>query len=216
MSQSEFVRYAGVSRQAISKALKTGLIPSTKIDGKLRIDTSNHQVKKYLENKKIKSLSPKKAKKTKPRQSLKTENKENIETGQSLDEKQIPKYIKTLSDSGNLIYEHLVSLAKSDFDKLKIYEQIKQIRVKTQIQEGQVISRKLIKILFGKLYEIDRNEFLQIKSKIIPDIAGLFGCTDSEKMIAAEKIVDEELYKTLKHIKIEIDKFLLKMGEEKI
>ena len=111
-------------------------------------------------------------------------------------------------ESGTLTNEMIVKLPKAWVEKLRIYEQVKQIKQKREQERKTLISVHSVNLVFGKLYDIDVNQFMTIKSKIIPDLAGIFGCTDAEKMMAAEKRIDEELWTVLRAIKHEMEKFI--------
>lgn len=207
--QGKFAELVGKSRQEISALIKSERIPAVTAGGVNYIDLENREIKDFIkiidETRKIpqtrQSSGPKKSKKSKPVEARADE---------------IPEYLKSIADSSELSFSQLSELTKVEIDKIKTYEQIKQIRVKTQKDRRELISRKLVRVIFGKLYEIDVNEFLMLKQKIVPDLAGIFGSTDSEKMLEAEKRIDEELWKILRHIKSELDKFLKNHGAEPI
>lgn len=215
---SEFANEIGISRQAVFKAGQRGKFQTHKMNGKLCVDENDKDVIEYINNiidkKNGQSCEPKKVEKSECRQNKIQKNIDKKEV--VIQKNEIPEYLKNIADSGELSFNQLVNLSKVEIDKIKIYEQIKQIRTKTEHSRKELVSRKLIKIIFGKLYDIDINEFLMLKNKIVPDLAGLFGCTDSEKMIEAEKKIDEECWKILKHIKIEIDKFLEKCNIDEL
>jgi len=256
---SRFAASIGITRQAVSKATKTGILPYVKIKGKKLINTVDPIVQDYARN--TKAVREDRDKKPKIKKSVKVKDAKTIEKLKSVvdpsdhkiidemvkrfpgietglmeaankikvkdtkkaknktpvivAEKDIPNYLKKMADSGDFTLVQFMGLSKSEADKIKIYEGLKQIRVKTQRDKQELISRKMVRVIFGKLYEIDTNQFLTLKNKVVPDIASIMGCVDASKMLEAEKRIDEELYKILKHIKIEIDKFLKKIGAER-
>ena len=222
-----------LSRIAVFKAGQRGTFPMKKINGVWHVDRNNKDVKAYkqaaLERqkkpvkvlvkknpKKKKSVKVKKQKsinKDKPVKVSGVEKQKEIKQG----EEDLPYDIYKRLDSGEvLLNSEIVNLPKIWVDKIKIYEQTKQIQQKRLQERRELISQKTIRIVLGKLFEIHTNEFLTIKSKIIPDLAGIFKCTESEKMVEAEKRIDEELWKVLKHIKYEFNKFLSKTESESI
>jgi len=217
ISLAEFAKIAGVTRQAIYQHKDNGIFPVVEIDGKTKIDLHDRKVKQYLKDKSV--TEPVKVSGPKKQEIRKVVEASKQETGEKekpvrLKENEIPDYLKDIADSGNLTISQMMQLSKSEVDKIKVYEQIKSIRVKTAQQRKELISRKLVRIVFGKLYEIDMNEFLTVKNKVVPDLAGIFGCNDEEKMLAAEKRIDDELWKVLNHVKFELDRFLKSQGEE--
>ena len=214
LSPAAFARQIGLTRQAVSKAIQTGVIPTITVNGKPMINPGNPAVIEYARNALYSRSSG--AKSAKISEAVADRKKKNAETLNPVivTEKDIPAYLKKMADSGNLSFEQFLGLSKSEADKIKIYEQLKQIRVHTDRDRKELISRKLVRVVMGKLHEIDVNEFLQLKTKIVPDIAGIMGCTDAAKMLECEKKIDEEMYKILRHVKHEIDKFLKNIGGE--
>ena len=205
----------GVSRQRIYEAKDKEQFPVEKINDQLFIDLNNKAVKEFikstLENQIEKSVKRKDKKSPIIAKRVEVKNQNKIKT--KGDGEPIPGYLRKFADSQHLTFQELTSLSKTEVDKIKSYEQIKQIRTKTQRERKELIERKLIRVVFGKLYEIHQNEFLTVKSKVIPDLAGIFGNTNSEKMIEAEKRLDSELWDVLKHVKYNLDKFLIQQGE---
>jgi len=110
----------------------------------------------------------------------------------------------------------IVNMPKAWVEKIRMYEQTKQITQKRQQERGQLLNKKIIRIAFGKLFEIHVNQFLTIKSKVIPDIAGIFSSTDEVKKLQAEKLIDTELWEVLNNIKTDFNKFLTKIGTDAI
>jgi hypothetical protein len=167
------------------------------------------KVKKEKQPKKTKAVAVKKPKK----QPKKKQSKED--TVQKPEDLPYDIY-ERLNSGESLTNVEIVNLPKAWVEKIKIYESTKQIVQKRQQERRELISAKLLRIIFGKLFEIHTNEFLTIKSKSVANIAGVFGSTDEEKKLKAEKILDEDLWEVLQHIKIEFNKFLVKTGNEPI
>lgn len=214
LTQSAFAKQIGITRQAISKAIKNEMLPVVIENGKKYINPVDPIVKEYAEN--IKSVREDKQKSTKPKKPVKVKGNKKAGKPDPVEEveKNIPDYLKKISDSGQLTYAQIKDMSKLDMDKIKIYEEIKQKRIKTAKDKNELISRKLVRIVLGKYYQIDTNEILTLKNKVVPDIASIMGCTEPEKMLEAEKRIDEELWKILKHIKKVRDDFIKKIGGE--
>ena len=214
LTQCAYAKKIGCSRQWINQAVKTGLIPTKKIKNKLMINPVDPAVKEFEINLKAVKEDNQKSAKIKLPVEVK-EKKKNKKKDSSEEEEKLPDYLKDLVDSNQLTATMALMLPKAWMEKLQIYERMKHIRITTEKAKHELIPRKLIKVIFGKLHEIDENEFKQLKNKIVPDVASIMGCSDSTKMLEAEKRIDEEVYKILKHIKIEIDRFLKKISKEK-
>jgi hypothetical protein len=220
---NDFANSIGASRQAIYKAYRAGTFPVVEIEGVLHIDPNNKLVVDYkaiITSKKTARpghvSAPKKRTKTLKRQSSGKKKKTSRlgKTTSVLNQADIPEYLKRIADSSALSFQQMTALSKPEVDKIKIYEQIKQIRVKTQRDRHELISRKLVRVVFGKLHEIDMNEFLAIKTRVVPELSKIFQCTDADKLLEAEKKIDEELWEVLHHVKHETDKFLNQIGAD--
>lgn len=145
---------------------------------------------------------------------------------------QIPDYLREMVDSGNLTPNVALMMPKAWMDKLKIYEQMKTIRQAREEKRRSLVSRTLIKAMFGHVYEIHTTQFLTLKTKIIPDLLSImsekrtitadmvgksvevFIGNRPETITAADKIIDGESYKVLEAVKREINK-ALKMIHDK-
>ena len=188
ISKYEFAKRVGEDRNMIARAIDSGKIDSDK-SGKINYTTEI--IKWYT-----------------------AKDEEQPVQVLPAGENEIPDYLKDISDSGQLTFQQAKGMSKIELEKIKIYESIKKIRMETESKRNQLIARKMIRIVFGKIYEIDTNQFLTLKNKIIPEISGIMGCTDSAKLLESEKIVDSNIWETLKNVKFELDKFLKKIGDE--
>ena len=231
------------SRQGILHLVKNGTLPGKTQGRGFVIDVSHALVKEFIKNSnrtftkkpvKVTEQKPPVLKKSVKVKGKKTAKKENlVKVAKPKKEKkpepvalvvednpnddEVPQDIYDRLDSGEtLSNSEIIKLPKGWVDKIKVYEQTKQIVQKREQERKELINKKLIRITLGKLFEIHVNEFLTIRSKIVPDLAGIFESTDSAKMIEAEKAIDEELWRVLKHIKIEFNKFLERQNSEPI
>jgi phage terminase Nu1 subunit (DNA packaging protein) len=92
--------------------------------------------------------------------------------------------------------------------KLKLIEQIKHTHIKNLELRGDLVSKELVQRYFSKLYMVDQNELKPIAAKVAPNIAAVFKSNDSEKILETTKIIEDEIYKCLNHIKRIMDDFL--------
>lgn len=223
LTLSEFARACGISRQAVHKNAKNELL-DLKISGnKKYIDITGQNTKSYIESQNYNfDLSAVQDKKQKPPEIKKAvvhiaeRNKEKQKQVSVIDEKKpeiekesdVPDYLRDIIDAGEISFSDAMRLSKVDLEKIKIYESIKKTKIETEQKRNELISRKLIKQIFGKLYEIDMNQFVQLKAKLAPALMGLAGCTDSEILIKAEEKINDEIYLILNNVQAEIDKFL--------
>lgn len=208
ITQSAFAKQIGITRQAISKAIKNEMLPVVIENGKKYINTVDPIVREYAEN--IKSVREDKQKSTKPKKPVKAKKpKKQVKPAPvEVNEDEIPEYIKKISDSGQLTFDDISSLSKIEMDKIKIYEDIKQKRQKRLQERKDLISIKFIKLVFGKIYDIHVNEFMAIKTRIKPDLSKIFKTNDDVILLEAEKSIDGELWDVLRRVKYEFDNFL--------
>jgi hypothetical protein len=101
---------------------------------------------------------------------------------------------------------------KIDIDKLKNLEGLLKIRVERQHKRRELIERSLVQSVFGKLYMIDSNELRVLGARLAPDVAGLLGVDDAEKVLAVEQRIDGEVLKILAHIQRVLHEALLAWG----
>lgn len=196
-TQKKFAEISGVSKQAIGKLVKKGGLV-IRPDGK--IDTKDPVNSCYLKKQDDKLIAKERAL---------IKQVQNAELKEALNDA-LPEinFDELPKDSDLMNYQ------RSDLECLKIIEHIKGQRLKHDIARGELISRKLIKSVFSKFYEIDMNEFLTIKDKLLPDIAAIFGVNDTTVAMKAGERMDEELWKVLKHIQQVKDRFLKSINAE--
>lgn len=209
ISITEFGRRVGVHRNGIAEAIKSGTIEADPVTGKVNYTT---EIIKWFQS--ARSGAP-----------VATGG-----TGKPSD--QIPDYLRDMVDSGNLTPNVALMMPKAWMDKLKIYEQMKTIRQAREEKRRSLVSRTLIKAVFGHIYEIHTTQFLTLKTKIIPDLLSImsekrtitadmvgksvevFIGNRPETITAADKIIDGESYRVLEAVKREINK-ALKMIHDK-
>jgi hypothetical protein len=215
---AEFARLVGISRQGVADAISKGLIPAVEIDGKNRIDLNDQHVKDYMRNrdkKPVEVVESKQVDITKPVEVSKIK-KQKTNKPDKVTDPEIPEYLKDIADNGELSFEQMMSLSKSEVDKIKSYEMIKSIKQKREKDRRELVDIKFIKLVFGKIYDIDVNEFMALKTRVKSALAKVFETNDDIKLLAAEKEIDIELWDTLARIKFEFNKFLEKMKSEKL
>jgi predicted DNA-binding transcriptional regulator AlpA len=220
LTLSEFAAALGRSRQAVYKAHKSGLFPSAKIDGKLKVDLKNREVLEYAKDdldigqvpgKKKSKPKTVKQKPTPPKQEKPAKKKDTSGT------EPIPEDIYNRLDSGEMLTnKEIVNMPKAWVEKIKIYEQTKQITQKRLADRKELISRRIHRFMLGKLFEIHMNEFMSLRDTLVYELAGRFGCKEQEKIFDAGKFVDEELWKILNHVKIEFNRHLERYDAEVI
>ena len=253
---AKFAAELGISRQAVYKAATSGIFPTYETDQGRAVNTEDTATAEYaatVRDRKAEGRRPsgsksprkpaprrgsgkKKSDKPAPRRANKPgkpEKPDPVElAGKSKPSDQIPDYLRDMVDSGNLTPNVALMMPKAWMDKLKIYEQMKTIRQAREEKRRSLVSRNLIKAVFGHIYEIHTTQFLTLKTKIIPDLLSImsekrtitadmvgksvevFIGNRPETITAADKIIDGESYAVLEAIKREINK-ALKMIHDK-
>jgi hypothetical protein len=211
---SSFARIAGVHRSYISRLVQQGKLlrmPSGEMDtespvNKAFIDKQRKEGKKsrpnLISSKEVAAANP-----SKPPQSRRViqeeqEEPENLNNG---------KFDNILLDSilsGETVIDALENLSKESTDRLRTIEQIKKLRIETEVSRNKLIPRELVSRIFSKIYAIDINEFKTLGPAISQDIIPLVGIVKEDQVMAIGEMVDKHLRKVLQHIKRIIDDFL--------
>jgi hypothetical protein len=231
LSQSEFSKLAGVSRAAIGKAVKfkkLSLNKNKKIDPKHKLSVSyikqqkqkgkSKSDSKKLDSKIIKArnnLISKQSKKTTKKPSSKTgKNKKKPDDSEEPDVNKIINEIGKVTEQDRIRDPGLKYLTKAELERQKIIEDILQRQIKNDKDREKLIDRDFVKRMFLELYNIDVNEFLQLPALLSSKVCTIFKDDDPKKIMQLNETIEKELYRSQKHIKKEIDKFLEKMQKD--
>ena len=212
---SEFADCLGIARQTIYKNTKSGLIPFLNENGTNKIDINNSQVKDYIisiQEKTGQTFNPEKAQKTEKRPAKNTLKEPKQKTVKVVPEKQedfsdVPPDILEALENGSLTVGQAMRLSKVTLGKLKDFYAARKTKIESQQKRGELIDREVVVKAFGRLHNIDQNQFLVSKTKIASRMASAFNFTDPSMNTKIEEILEEEFYKILNNIKIEIKKF---------
>lgn len=205
ISRAKFARLAGVTKQAVSNAIKADKIKLTGAGRLAKIDLDNADNIVYLE----------------------TENRERHSPGEDVAEGETKTAGSDKPGAGedinladylheNIAMSDLSLLSKQSAERLKIIAQIKQIQVKTEKDRGELISRELVSRFLGKMYTIDVNEFRPMGASLAPELAAIAGIDDSEKIIKIGERIEKEVFVILKHSKRLLKDFLTSLKVEKV
>lgn len=107
-------------------------------------------------------------------------------------------------------------LSSGDVAKVARLESALKTRVEREVKRKELIDRDIVRTVFGKIYTIETNELKTIGTKLAAELAGMFETEDPKKMLAVEKKIDNEIAKSLAHIKRVINDFLQKAGAEMV
>lgn len=213
---------AQITGKLYSTIYRHKTLPYTIKNGTRQYDLTNKIVSAYINDEPIPVMTnPKKKKESKesgknnsvldPKNSNSSQDVQKLPAGL-----EIPEDLKKLSDSGDMSFNQIFSLTKTDLEKIKIYEQIKDIKSKAEERRDMLVDRKLVRTVFSKIYEIDMNQFTSMKTRLITDLASIFEVKDEEIKLKAAEHLDNELWKILSNIKRELNKFLGSIGEDEV
>lgn len=114
---------------------------------------------------------------------------------------------REVSDIDNV---DVYNLGQVELQRLQLIEKIRRDQVYTAEKRKELIDRDTVVRLFKKIYAIDTNELLVACHRIAPAVAAIFGSEDPGQINKVEQLLQDDTYKTLGHIKSEINKFLKK------
>lgn len=127
-------------------------------------------------------------------------------------------------DETDVDVEHLLAqiadldirtMPKAVLDKIKTLEMALKTRVDRQNKRGELIDRALVRTLFGKLYQIDSNNWRTLGANLAPEIAGALGVEDPALVLQVEQMIDDRVLRTLGFVKRTVQDTLVawKAGE---
>jgi hypothetical protein len=214
LSNIKFAELVGVTRAAVGKAIKEGRIIKTKMGVNPEHPTNIYYAECVPKNKAIltKGSGKKKAKKNAIKMPKMDEGYTN---GEKEELKKSINRIKSEDLEIEIDFSDLEgSLAglppKAIADFKKIVEQVKMLRLKRDEKRKELIPRSSVRSILSRMYQIETNEFVPLGTRVAPDIAALCGLDDPEKILLIDERIENEVYKILEHMKIEINKYLEK------
>jgi hypothetical protein len=223
VNASHFARMCQVSRESVSKAIKTDRI-KTIGEGRSRVVDLDHRVtQEYLRTKNpnykagVPTEPPKKKTPPKPKPKTKVNPKINTPKPEPLeitaievsDDTPPDAMVRSLDDvDGN----NLAFVDKTDLQKFKIYEDALKVRQDRESKRGELIPRIMVRQVISKLYSIHVNEFKTMEDRLTPDICSIFGVQDSSpEAVKIRQLLNTDSGKTLKSIQRLFNDFLAKI-----
>lgn len=102
----------------------------------------------------------------------------------------------------------LHQLSKTELLMLKNYAHVQLSRLKIQIARRELLHRRLVQALFGKLYTVDTGQFLVIPARTSALILGALGLHDEALTVEVDRVITEEGYATMARVKEINDTFI--------
>ena len=198
--QTKFANKLKVSRQAVNKAIKAGLIILHGTGRAAYIDLACPMTQAYIKNA---SVNRHRGKGTKPR---------------TKPDKAPPK--KKALDPAPPSPEAIASVeAFTDnqaVTRRKHMEQIEALELKNKETRKELITRELVQAFMNELLAIHNGQLKTHGLRASSDMAAIFGIEDDALIRKACDKIDKDMLSVLKQIKRTMNKFLKKMGAEKI
>jgi hypothetical protein len=235
LNKTKFAEYSGCSKRTIYMKIANGDLV-VRPDGNLDIENPvnqdflryQHKLKGIIDNGPPKNGDPLKT--PKPRKAEREARKAMKEAGITTREQRLNKkegtvaqatqvekpkpddYLETL-DVTSL---DIGTLTRADVERLKIIEQIKQLQIKTERDRNLLVSRETCQKVFARLYNVHVNEFRTMGMSLSNDLATVACIDDPATVIKFAEHIEKEVFKTLRHIKRIIDKFLEEIGADSV
>lgn len=165
VTQAFIVEKTGLSKQAISKAVKAGHFTICKHGGKQKIDLDGHLTVEWL------MLHPMKSK-----------------NGDVPQEKEI-NYDQYFIPAGNTSTD---LTSKRSLENTKLNEQIEKLRIENQQKRGNLIAKNLIVKVFNRVYSILQNQFKPMGINAMPKISAVYNSSNIVKAKEILKLFDIE------------------------
>jgi hypothetical protein len=210
---SELARTLGVDRSAITKAISRGVLFFKKDKF---IDLDDPTTEAYISAKERRKDRQARNAKTKKEQRKKIEQSQKQESLSIKTIKPSKPANNSVPDYGDDDTDFTGVLEKNDLQCKKLKKDIEKLEIANAKARGQLISRDFVSRLFSKIYNIDVNQFLQLKDVLTTKISGVVGLDSPEDKLKITEIVNNELYKTQSHIQREIDDFLAELEKHGI
>ena len=107
-------------------------------------------------------------------------------------------------------------LSKEAIKEAKLREEHEKLKLANAKTRGDLVERELLQGFIHRLHEIDNGQWKTLGFKISSDVGAVFGSDDPVLVKRACGIIDAGALSILKQVKREANKFLKKIGAEKI
>lgn len=199
-SQTEFAKKLGIKRQAVNNAIRKGQLIKHGEGRAAYIDTTCPMTQAYIKNA---SVNRYRGKTTKPQGKPATPSPQKKKIEQSPPSPEAQASIAVFND-------------KQIMDRRKLMEQIEKLEIENRESREELFSRKLLQSFMNKLFAIHSGQLKTHGLRASSDMAAIFGVEDDALIREACDKIDKDMMTVLKQIKREMNRFLKKIGAEKI
>ena len=209
ITQSGFAKLCGVSPEAVRKAIVAGKIGAIGEGRKKRILLADLNTVAYLNDR-----NSQRKKSVKPQS-------DNVSAPISIPDKHpqvqpSPTDTPKASSPSNTLKMidlddediDISSFSQNDIKKVKDLETARKNAQDRKKSRGDLIDRKLVTTILGKIYTIEVNQIKPIADKSPSRIAAIFEDEDPEKILKVSQILSSDISDALNHIKHNVERFL--------
>lgn len=199
VTQTELAALCGVTRQAISDALKHGRLRKMGEARNAGIDLHDYLTTQYMKKNDQRTSSVKKKEvKAQKEGSFDEDLKDIVENKEILRKKYLAESNQSDDKGGNNYY------AESDkttveVDKIKMQTQKLEIEVAEKM--NILIDRERVRNAFNKMSSVMYNYFHTLGDRMAPVAAGICGCNDKDAIFKVKSQLDLEIMRGLKEFK---------------
>ena len=202
MSQADFARYVKVKPQAITKAINAD--PQRLIrHGKGRAGYIDLECPLTIAYMKSDSVNRHRPNRNKPPGKPPIKSSQKKVTEQAPPSPESIASVKAFND-------------KQEIERLKKLQETKKIEIHNAKERGKLIDREIVRAFVHGMHEIDNGQWKTLGLKVSTDIAAELGIEDEEKIRVICDLVDKAAYTILKQVQRAENKFLKKLGAEKL
>jgi len=185
ITRVELSKKVGVSRQAISKAIKNKRLRLLGEGRSAKIDLHDHLTVNYMKD-----------------------NSSNRQVGKEIrrGSGKLKEEVKKESDENNQNTDLAGESVQLRDEKIRL--QTKKLQIEMAEKLGQLISRKEVEVAFSKLSGSIVNYIFPLGDRISPLMAGVFKTTDQDMIHKSKVLLDQEIGRALEAIKKDVNDLL--------
>jgi hypothetical protein len=219
ITRAKLAERVGVTRQAIGDAVKNGRLRLVGEGRAAKIDLHDSLTKDYIFN------TNAQRKEKAPERSQQPQGTQKPLPGDSRPVREIkmpPAISEDLPGATQLprledmTDEQMRALSRTDLDRLEGIEKIRDKKIKNDQARNVLIARSFVAHHMSKVFQVDSTELLTLPTRLSPDIASLTKTDKPDTILEIERLIEEQIFRSLNHKKKIINEFLEQVEAELI
>ena len=207
MSQADFARHVGAKPQTITKAINAGKIVKHGTGRTGYIDLKEQLTVAYIESGGKSPVKPKP--KPKPR-TRKIPRTPPVVDSTPTEQEETPSLPPANLDAVE------ARATQQDLKSLKMEQELLKLQLGNKEKRGELIRRDTVQGFIHSMHEIDQGSWATLGLKISSDVAAVLGIDDDKLVRKVCDKIDKNVRLVSKQVKREMNKYLKKIGAEKI